>query len=308
MIGVGLVSFITIFASSTTASINATIDRSFTGDFVVDAGVGNGPGTVGGLDPSLAAQLNQLPEVSAAAGIRVGAAKIDGSVEQVLGLDPATAFRLFNIKPLQGKTTDLGAGAIAVYKNVAHDKRLRIGSLLPVIFKDTGLQQLRVALIYGENRPGGNYLMGLPAYNANFANHYDAQVFVKKAPGVSKATALAAVKGVASKYPGAKVLDQTGYKNELTKPVKMLLSLIYVLLALGHHHRAHRHRQHARPVDLRTHPRTRTATGGRHDQGPAPIHHQVGIGPHRAPGNRPRPTRRYLLRMVARTRPEQQGA
>jgi putative ABC transport system permease protein len=105
--------------------------------------------------------------------------------------------------------------------------------MLPVIFKDTGLQQLRVALIYGENRPGGNYLMGLPAYNANFANHYDAQVFVKKAPGVSKATALAAVKGVASKYPGAKVLDQTGYKNELTKPVKMLLSLIYVLLALA---------------------------------------------------------------------------
>ena len=34
MIGVGLVAFITIFASSTTASINATIDRSFTGDFV----------------------------------------------------------------------------------------------------------------------------------------------------------------------------------------------------------------------------------------------------------------------------------
>jgi putative ABC transport system permease protein len=233
MIGVGLVSFITIFASSTTASINATIDRSFTGDFVVDSGAGQGPGAVGGLDPSLAAQLNRLPEISAAAGIRMGAAKVDGSVQQLLGVDPATAFRLFDVKPLQGKTSDLGADSIAVYKNVASDKHLRIGSMLPVVFKDTGSKQLRVALIYGENRPAGNYLLGLPAYSANFANDYDNQVFVKKAPDASKPAALAAIKGVVNKYPGAKVLDQTGYKNELAKPVNQLLSLIYVLLALA---------------------------------------------------------------------------
>jgi hypothetical protein len=31
---------ITIFASSTTASINASIDRSFAGDFVINSGAG----------------------------------------------------------------------------------------------------------------------------------------------------------------------------------------------------------------------------------------------------------------------------
>ena len=40
MIGVGLVAFITIFASSAKASINATIDRSFAGDFVINSGAG----------------------------------------------------------------------------------------------------------------------------------------------------------------------------------------------------------------------------------------------------------------------------
>jgi putative ABC transport system permease protein len=40
MIGVGLVSFITILAASTTASVNSTIDRSFAGDIVIDSGAG----------------------------------------------------------------------------------------------------------------------------------------------------------------------------------------------------------------------------------------------------------------------------
>ena len=50
MIGVGLVGFITILASSTTASVNSAIDHSFAGDIVIDSGAG----MTGGIDPALA--------------------------------------------------------------------------------------------------------------------------------------------------------------------------------------------------------------------------------------------------------------
>ncbi len=50
MIGVGLVGFITILASSTTATVNSTIDRSFAGDIVIDSGAG----LSGAIDPALA--------------------------------------------------------------------------------------------------------------------------------------------------------------------------------------------------------------------------------------------------------------
>ena len=40
MIGVGLIAFISIFASSAKASINATIDRTFAGDFVINLAPG----------------------------------------------------------------------------------------------------------------------------------------------------------------------------------------------------------------------------------------------------------------------------
>jgi putative ABC transport system permease protein len=230
MIGVGLVTFMTILASSTKASINATIDRAFTGDYVIDSGAGL---MGGGLDPGLAAQLNRTPGVAAATGLRAGPAQIDGKVVILIAVDPATAVQLFDVKPLEGAPKDLGRDAIAIYKDVATQKHLRIGDTIPVVFKDTGAQRLRVALIYGERRPAGDYFLGIAASEANYANHYDTQIFVKKSPGTSAAAGLAAVTRVSRNYPGATVLDQTGYKREQAKPINQLLALVYVLLALA---------------------------------------------------------------------------
>ena len=46
----------------------------------------------GGVSPDLADQLNQLPEVAAATGIRLAFGRIDGSGTAILGVDPETAF------------------------------------------------------------------------------------------------------------------------------------------------------------------------------------------------------------------------
>lgn len=229
MICVGLVGFITIFASSARASITAVVDRSFTGDFIITSG----GGMSGGVDPSLAQRLSQSPAVGAVSGLRVGMAKVEDSVVSLVAVDTRTAFSIFDVKPLKGSQTDLGPDSIAVYKTVAQDKGWSIGSPVHVVFKDTGAKTLRVALIYGSNQPAGNYVLGLPAYEANFATQYDFDVFVKKAPGVTSAAALAAVKGVAADYPGAKVLDQAQFKAETAKPVNQLLGLIYALLFLA---------------------------------------------------------------------------
>jgi putative ABC transport system permease protein len=231
MIGVGVVSFITVLASSTTASVNSTIDRSFAGDIVIDSG----GGLSGGVDPALAGQLNKLPQVSAATGVGIGVGEIFGKVEQFASVDPATAGKIFDVKPLRGSVAALGRTGIAVYSSVAAAHHLRVGSTVAVLFKDTGLQRLRVALIYGDSvaAPSSRYFIGTPAFNANFALRYDSQVFVKKAPGVSTAAALAAVRKVATSYSGTSVMDQNAYKQSRVKPVQQELMLVYALLALA---------------------------------------------------------------------------
>jgi putative ABC transport system permease protein len=231
MIGVGLVGFITILAASSTASVNSAIDRSFAGDIVIDSG----GGLMGGVDPALAGQLGKLPQVQAATGVAIGLAEVNGKVEQVSAVDPRAASQIFNVSPVQGSLAGLGRSGIAVYKDVATADHLKLGSTVPVLFKDTGPQKLTVALIYGEatGAPAPRYFMGNEAFNANFPVRYDSRVFVKKAPGVSTAAALAAVRGVATKYSGTTVMDQAAFKAEQAKPIQQMLSLVYALLALA---------------------------------------------------------------------------
>ncbi len=238
MIGVGLVAFITILASSTIASNNATVDRTFTGDFAINSGLGGG-----GVDPALPARLATLPQVAAATGESIGDAVIFGQVQGLAAVDPGTAGQIFNVSPLQGSISALGPDAIAVSADTAAKHHLTLGDPVPAIFRDTGPQTLRVALIYGDPQaapsaiPGGKpaYFLGTPAFNANFAApHSYFQVFVKKAPGAPAAAALAAVKKLTARdAPGATVQDQSGYKAEQTKQINQLLYFIYALLALA---------------------------------------------------------------------------
>jgi putative ABC transport system permease protein len=240
MIGVGLIAFISIFASSAKATINSTIDRSFTGDFVIDSGAG---GNGGGVDPALAQRLNTVPKGAATTGERLGSMVILGQPYMIAAVDPRTAGRIFDVNSLQGSIGALGADGIAVYKDDATKHHLTLGSPVSVVFRDTGPKTLRVALIYGDNLaapspfPGQktSYFLGTPAYDANFAApHYDSQVFVKKAPGVTTAAALAAVKQLTAQYSiGATVQDQAAYKTAQTKPINQILALIYTLLALA---------------------------------------------------------------------------
>jgi putative ABC transport system permease protein len=228
MIGVGLVSFITIFAASTKASFSNTVDEAFTGDFIATSGQ-NG---VGGVAPEFTARVNELPEIEVAGGVRAGLAEIDGSPRQVLA-PSREVFGIFDVEPVAGSPDDLDATSIAVFDNVADDKDLSIGDRVPVDFTATGPQELTVAMIYGDNAAAGDWLLGTDAFTANFPDQMDVQVFVKKADGVSADDGLAAVEGVAADYPGVDVLDQTEYKEEQMGFVDQMLGLVYALLALA---------------------------------------------------------------------------
>ena len=229
MIGVGVVAFITVFASSTRASVSHSINTGFSGDVVIDTG----GGIFGGVDPALARRLDALPQVDVAAGIRQGLAKVAGNAVVVQAGDPARLLKIMDIKPRAGSAAALDANSIGVYKTVADDKNWSVGSTVPVLFAKTGQRMMRVALIYGDNTQAGNYFMSLSAYRPNFASQFDHEVFVAKASDVSTASALSAIDSVTRDYPGVKVLDRAQYVDNQMSAVNRLLALVYVLLALA---------------------------------------------------------------------------
>jgi putative ABC transport system permease protein len=234
LLGVGIVVIVNVFVASTKSAVDATIDRSFTADLVVDSGAS----VNGGVDPSLAARLGELPEVEAVTGLRVAPAELDGESVLLGAVDPATAFGLLELNPQQGTAEDLLApDAIAVFADTAREQGLRLGSTVPVVFKDTGPQELTVAMIYGEeleaNGPVGTYFIGTPAYAANVANDVDWKVIVQKAPGTTVAETRAAVEDVAAGYPGAEVMDKAEFAESIYAPLDPLMALVYALLGLA---------------------------------------------------------------------------
>jgi putative ABC transport system permease protein len=229
MIGVGLVGFITIFVSSTKASVNAAIDRGFVGDVVVDSGAG----IAGGVDPSLAHRIATQPGIEAASGLQAGVAKFGGTATLVQAGDPRTIFDLMKLDVKSGDVANLDANSFATYTKVAGDKHWKVGAQVPVVFAATGHRTMRLAAIYKDNAQAGNYFLSTDAYNANFSNRLDTKILVRAKPGVSTAAALAAVRQVTRDYPGVKVLDRGQYKAEQTKFLGQLLALVYALLGLA---------------------------------------------------------------------------
>ena len=99
---------------------------------------------------------------------------------------------------------------------------------MPVDFTKTGRQQLRVEMIYGERQPAGEYVLGIPAYEANVAEQFDFQVFVRRAPGTTVAEAKAAIQRVVDQYPPERRCSTSrGYKADQTKFVDQMLGLVY---------------------------------------------------------------------------------
>jgi putative ABC transport system permease protein len=224
MIGVALVGLITVFAASARSSVDAALDRSMLADYVITS-----PGFGGGAIPLEAQQqLAALPEVESASGVRAGQAEIDGSVTQVIAADPAKIDSLFDLQPKEGKLSSLSPNGIAVLDSTASDNGWKIGDTVPIKFAQTGTQRFTVESIYQQSG-FTNYVITIDAFEHNFRDQFDFQVYVSTKGGVTPQNT-AALKQVMKAYPGPKVQTRDEYKASQAQQINQFLNLVYVLL------------------------------------------------------------------------------
>ncbi len=231
MIGVGLVILITILVSSLKASINTTIDNTFKADFTITT-----DSFTGGLSPDLTRQLNELPEVAAATGIRAVSAQVDeqGGGRSLYAVDPVAFQEVWSLDVTSGSLDDLGTNGVAIDSNLGSDKDLAVGDTLTLTFAETGTQTFTVEAIFdSDSGLFTQYLISLESVETYTSNVLDAQIVVKSADGVPAADARAAIESVTDAYPTADVLDQADYKESLAAQLNQLLALVIVLLLLA---------------------------------------------------------------------------
>jgi putative ABC transport system permease protein len=229
MIGVALVGFITVFASSAKASIYEAVDARFRADLIVNSGSFGG----GGLPTNIVDDARALPQIAAASGVRGAPATIDGSAGFISAVDPASIAAVYDLQVEQGSLADLDASSIAVQKKWAEDNDKKIGDTIDVTLVQGGVQHLAVKMVYDDQVFVGKYFIPMSVYDKGVIDKRDSIVFMKIKDGVKPAEARAALEKLTKPYPTAKVQDLTDFKAAQSAQFNVLLAMIYVLLLLA---------------------------------------------------------------------------
>jgi putative ABC transport system permease protein len=232
MIGVALVGFITILASSTKASTAAAVDSSLRADFVVDSGSWGD----GGFGPSIETDLAALPEVELVSPFRSVPVIIEDNTTEVMAVDTTVIDGLMDLEVITGALTDVHGDGLALSSDRATELGLAVGDPLTVSFSATGDIALTIrALFNGEIVGAGdtNYIVGLDTFDANVTDVFDRQVYLTIHDDIDAATATVAIESALAGWPNADLQDQASFKEAITSEIDMMLNLIYGLLALA---------------------------------------------------------------------------
>jgi putative ABC transport system permease protein len=196
---------------------------------VIDSGTGIAGG---GLPGDIAEEVAALPEVDAASGVRLGFAEIDGRAEGVGGIDPGSAFDLFDVRVVDGDVDDLDADGIGVFAERARQEGWRVGDTLPVTFGDTGRRDLTIAALVDSRDLTGTFVMGTEAFDENIPDAGDNQIWIRLAPGASIADARAVLDPLIAPFPSAELQDLDQFKDGIKAQYDIILVLVNALLLL----------------------------------------------------------------------------
>ena len=130
MIGLALVTLVSVLASGIIATFEGAVDDIFTSDYAITAQNNFSP-----IPISAGKAAAKAPGVETIASVRAGEARIFNSTESVTAVDPG-AGQVLTLEWKDGSQAvlnDLGANGAFVDDGYADDHHLRVGSRIPVL-------------------------------------------------------------------------------------------------------------------------------------------------------------------------------
>ena len=226
MVGLALVSTMSVLGASVNASIDKTIDDSLVADYVVSNAIG------APFSPTVAGQIEKVEGVEAVAPFRYESATIDGKEAFLSATDPVAFSRALELPVETGSLDDLRGSSIALATGTAENLGVAAGDTLRLEFA-SGAQELSVAATYDLSPAVGEYLVPISVLDAAEIRPADSYVYVLRDPSAPSAQVYDAVNEVVADLPTVTLKDQEQFKAEQREGVNQALYLIYALLGLA---------------------------------------------------------------------------
>lgn len=238
MIGLALVSALTIFASSITASINAAIDRVIGAEFIV-ATDNQRP-----FPRSVAGDVEELPGVSVVSRTSFAEAQLaadsipeptganDPPTTFVTSVDPATIADVINLTFASGALDGLTDNGVLVDTATATNSDLQLGDTVEFTFAN-GSASVEIVGLY---EPAGfftGYVISNQTLEGAGVKIGDTFVYVKAADGADLGALKSDIEDTLTTYPGVVVQSQAELKEQVQSDVQTLLGIMVALLGLA---------------------------------------------------------------------------
>jgi putative ABC transport system permease protein len=235
MIGLAVVTFVTVFAAGIKSSVATAVDDSFQGELVIRNSDGFSP-----ISAGAAAAARQVPGVEAVSTLRTAQAKLldgSGGKPRVSGLE-RNAGEVLKIDWTEGGPTtlrDLTDSEVVLDESFASGNGFEVGDTVRFL---TQIGKRPALKMVGEYEDKAELLGSAIVTHAVMARQFDqgedSVDFVKVAPGANADTVQAALTTIVERdFPTAEVLSQRELKETQEEQVNQLLGLIYALLGLA---------------------------------------------------------------------------
>jgi putative ABC transport system permease protein len=227
MIGLTLVSLMSILGQSATASTDAAVKRSLTSQFVVSNLVGTPFST------SIAKEIRKVDGVRNVAELRTATARIGRNRIFVAAIDPRDLGLALAVPVKAGSLLALRPGTVAISAPSAERQGYRVGETIPVSFQGGTVRLKVVALTARSGALPANYLVTPDALVRGGLQPLDSLLYVTKSPSADTAAVRADVERIIKSLPTVTVKDPGEFAQEQRSQINLFLYFIYALLGLA---------------------------------------------------------------------------
>jgi putative ABC transport system permease protein len=232
MIGLALVTLVSVLASGLKATFENAVNQVFTGQYAVTATDNFSP-----ISIASANALKKVQGVSVVSGVRAGQGRAFGHNIGVTAVSGDIA-KVVTVKWQAGSQAvpgELGHSGAFVSKDYAKTHHLTVGSPLSVETPTGTTMSLVLKGIFAPPKGGspyGDITISTARFDGEYQNPQNVYAFIDIAGGVTAANT-AKLNTALKTFPDAKIATASQFKKNQEKGIDTLLNLLYVLLSLS---------------------------------------------------------------------------
>jgi putative ABC transport system permease protein len=227
MVGIALITGVSIILTSATASITKVADTQISADLIISGEQG------ATFEPAILDKIKSTPGVESAFGFYSDFAVVNGERKYLQAVTDFPAMqRLFGLQATAGSFDAVTGRTVAMAEERAKEQNLTVGSTVTVQLAKGEQRTYAVAVLYAKNGVmDGTQLSGAAA--ADFSQTRLTDGFAKATAGAAVADVQKRIEPLLADNPEVSVQDRSAFVKQQAAQLDTVLLMVQILLALA---------------------------------------------------------------------------